>query len=153
MAQHIAVHGTGAIADNDPPFNVRVSYTSEGAIITPPAGLLAASFPYSGKVYFVFQSPPIKAGTTFNITGLTAEVVLGLCFIENVDMHSGAGAIISVPHPPPNPVDVSLKRLSDANIPDQPLSANLGLSVTYTVKFNAASSYAHFQAVDLEYTP
>jgi hypothetical protein len=153
MSRHIAVHGTGAIPDNAAPFNVRISYTPEGSHVTAPAGLPAASFPYSGNVYFVFQSPPITPGASFNITGLTAYVTLALSSIERVNMHSGAGLVLDVAHPPPNPVDLDLKKLSASNIPESQLSGNSGLCVTYTIRFNGPTSSANFAAVDIEYKP
>jgi len=147
MAKHIALHGTAAIADNVAPSNVVISYTSAGAHVSPPPG----SGPnYHGKVYFVFQSPPMNPGMHFDIIGLHTSAILSLSSIQQVEMYSGGALKLSVAHPPLAP-DSTLQELTANNLVEAVLSPQAGLSVTYTIKFNQQFSSATFQTVDLEY--
>ena len=143
MVGHIAVHGNAAISDGAMP--VVISYSSQGAIAKAPS---TATLPYTGKVHFTFQNPPIPTSQKgFTITSLEAEVVTNIADFKQVDLYSGGSHLNSFPVPP-----LKVTALGSMG----PYESDSGLDVAYVITFKATPagtppSSVLFNGVDIEY--
>ena len=151
MSHHIAVHGNSAVSDGS--LTIQASGPS-GAHITAPVG---SKFPHQGKVYFVFQNPPMHPDKTFDITGLNVNVNTVMASFDQVDVYSGFNNIISLQSSQINPLtgDTVITNLSAINLKETTamMSPRAGLCVIYTITFTKPTSSANFGSLDIAYAP
>jgi hypothetical protein len=144
----LSVHGNAAISDNLAPVNIQM--TDAASYITAPASV--KSYPYRGKVHFVFQNPPMGPGVSFNITELHANIFSALVQFDQVDLCSGFNRIFSraTPQPPDTAITETTVRVDEEASTMDPKG---GLCLTYTITFKQATSSINFGSVWIKYDP
>lgn len=143
----LCVHGNSALSDGEAPVAISLT-TSAGAHVTPPPGIL--SFPYQGRVHFLFQNPPMQGPPAVNISELHVTGHAKFSKVSEIDLFSGLNQLFSRTAPLFPDADLLNTTI---NVDDQKVvgDANAGLDFVVTITFNSAIASHTFESAKICY--